>query len=124
MLENTGQSIPQAPVKQPQNSPTETSSSPSLMLWSTIIIVVAVALLGTGYFLFYNKNGKKASKPITTNASVTNTPIPAITPITNKNADQALSNQSAWVQDAINQASADINTMSKIDASQDSSTSL
>ncbi len=83
--------------------------------------IVALLLLG-GYFLFSRRNRNQST--VSQQNTQTLSPSPQITPVTPVNADQTLNNSDATMQQAINQANSDLNSISNIDQSQDSTSGL
>jgi len=113
--------------------PTDTKMSPpppkksKAMLF--MMIIVLLIIIAAGAYFFFTKAGlhnsytQGAMIKKTTMAPVTK-PTAKVTPITSANVDQTLNNADAAMQQAMNQADTDINSVNQIDTTQDSTTGL
>ena len=133
--ENAQTSTPQASAGIPNSvTPPKTTSAntPSGKKSKTIYIVTAIILViliaGGAYFFMTRhvspqQSGKQqAMQSVPT--QVMQKKSPAVTPVTAANVDQTLHNADTTMQQTINQANADLNSVSTINTSQDSTSGL
>lgn len=105
------------------------SKGKSKMLLIVIIIIVVLLIAGAAAYFFMHKNAptpqpmvkKESMVPSPTTASL---PTPVITPVTTANVDQTLNNTNTSMQQAVNQVNTDLNSISSINSSQDSTAGL
>jgi len=95
-----------------------------------MMIIILLIIIAAGAYFFYMKAGSH-SLSYTQGAMVKKTtmipvskPTTHITPITPANVDQTLNTTDATMQQAMNQADADLNSVNQIDTTQDSTTGL
>ncbi|MDE2026850.1 MAG: hypothetical protein KGJ07_10290, partial [Patescibacteria group bacterium] len=93
-----------------------------------VIIIVLILVVAAGAYLFLTRKSSPVAMntqhTMTKTTTVTTAPSPEITPVTEANVDQTLSNTDTTMQTAMNQANADLNSVSQIDSTQDNTTGL
>jgi hypothetical protein len=114
----------------PGNTKPAAKGKPKAMI--VIIVMVLVFILAAGAYLYMTMQNKPkpmaAAKPVTlvtpTAVQVTAPPTPAISPVTSSNVDSTLDNNDAKVKQATDQATTDLNSVNKVNSSQDSTSGL
>ena len=114
----------------PIATPPKTKGKPKGMIVIVVVILLFIIIAGAYFFMTKQNNPKpmamtQPAKQVTpTPIPPTNVPTPVISPVTTGNVDQTLNNSDATVQQASNQATTDVNSVSKINSTQDSTNGL
>lgn len=115
-----------APVTPNANQSQGKSKSMYIVIGAILVILV----IGGG-LLFITSHHAAPVQPMmaqktppTQAPAITGVPTPVISPVTAQNVDQTLSNTDSKMQQAVNQANSDLNNISTINASQDSTSGL
>ncbi len=103
---------------------------PKAMIVIIVMVLVFIAAAG-GYLYMTMQNQQKPMAPKAppavvnpTAVPVTAPPTPAISPVTTGNVDSTLNNSDAKVKEATDQAQTDLNSVKKVNSSQDSTSGL
>ncbi|HVA96323.1 MAG TPA: hypothetical protein VND99_01590 [Candidatus Acidoferrales bacterium] len=94
-----------------------------------IIIIVLIIIVAAGAYLFLTRKASPQAMNTQNTTQKTSMVSPAkptaeVTPVTAANVDQTLNNTDSTVQSAVDQANTDLNSVSQVDSSQDSTTGL
>ncbi|SRR6266568_1352806 len=114
----------------PIATPPQTKGKPKGLIVVVVVILLFIIIAGAYFFMTKQNTPKpiamtQPSKQVTpTLISPTNVPTPIISPVTTGNVDQTINTSDATVQQASNQATTDVNSVSTINSSQDSTNGL
>jgi hypothetical protein len=90
-----------------------------------IAIALIVIITGVGYVALSKHSTPPQTLTQKANVhTVSAEPSPGVTPVTAANVDQTLNNADSTMQQTVNQANTDLNSVSNIDSSQDSTSGL
>lgn len=114
---------------QQQNLPQKDTSSSTLVYAAITIFVIVILGIG-GFLLLSHHKAKNEENNAMTRQSIQNAPItstqptPVISPVTSGNVEQTLNNTDSTMQQSMNQANTDLNSVNGIDKSQDNTSGL